>query len=261
VIENLWIEQTTVGAWIADFSASTLVTDRLQIRNCRIRNTFADGINLASGTKNSIVENCHIRGTGDDGLATWASGKELGKPATFNQIFRYNTIQCVYRAGGLGVFGGSGHKIHHNRVEDSVSGPGFRANSVFQMANNIATGWPFGSVVSQVYQNTFQRTGSVTHYAEPAAAIELQAWYGPVQAFRFSSNRIEGSRHQAVRLSRISSVSGATFQNLVFEDSSVTGVSGGISVDATSAGTLIIDQGISSAGISNSNTAVKILTR
>lgn len=261
VVENLWIEQTTVGAWIADFNASTAVTDRLHIRNCRIRNTFADGINMASGTKNSIVENCHIRGTGDDGLATWASGRELGKPPTYNQIFRYNTIQCVYRAGGLGVFGGAGHKIHHNRVEDVVSGPGFRANSVFQTVNNVATGWPFGTVVSNIYQNILQRTGSVTHFAEPSAAIELQAWYGPVQSLRFSGNRVESSRHRVVRLSRIGNVTGATFQNLVFEDSSATGTSGGLSVDATSAGTLTIDTGISSAGISNSNTALKVLVR
>lgn len=260
-VENLWIEQTTVGAWIADFNASTTVTDRLQIRNCRIRNTFADGINMASGTKNSIVENCHIRGTGDDGLATWSSGRELGKPPTYNQIFRYNTIQCVYRAGGIGVFGGAGHKIHHNRVEDTVSGPGFRANSVFQTVNNVATGWPFGTVVSQIYQNIFERTGSVTHFSEPSAAIELQAWQGPVQALRFCGNRVEGARHQAVRLSRIGNVSGATFQSLVFEDSSVTGVSGGLAVDATSAGSLTIDPGVSSAGISNSNGALKVLVR
>ena len=132
LIENVWVDQAETGAWIADFSNdAALFTDGLIMRNCRLRNCFADGVNYASGTRNSVVENCHVRGCGDDGIAAWASGRNNNKPTTRNQQIRYNTVECVYRAGGIGVFGGEGHKIHHNLVRDQVAGPGLRFNTVF----------------------------------------------------------------------------------------------------------------------------------
>jgi len=261
LIENLWIDQATVGAWIADFNTNTNVTDSLVMRNCRIRNTFADGINVASGTRNSLVENCHIRGTGDDGLATWASGKEQSKPATANQTFRYNTIQCVYRAGGIGVFGGAGHKIHHNLVEDQVSGPGIRANSVFQMVNGVNTGWPFGTATTHFQQNTLRRVGSLSVYGEQTGAIELQAWYGPIQSLRFSGNRIEGSIYQAARFHRIANIAGASFLNILFENSTVLQTPAGVTVGTGSTGSATIDSTLSVRGVSNPSASFILNTR
>ncbi|HSR87592.1 MAG TPA: glycosyl hydrolase family 28-related protein, partial [Pontiella sp.] len=130
LLENIWVDQFTCGGWIADYTAPIDVTDGLTMRNLRIRNTFADGINLAKGTRNSVVENVHVRGSGDDGLASWSSDKATVSMCT-NNVFRYNTVECNYRAGGIGIFGGEQHRIHDNVVQDVVSGPAIRMNTTF----------------------------------------------------------------------------------------------------------------------------------
>ena len=42
------------------------------IRNSRILDTTADGVNFHKGVTNSVVENTFLRNLGDDGLAMWA---------------------------------------------------------------------------------------------------------------------------------------------------------------------------------------------
>ncbi|NLZ83532.1 MAG: hypothetical protein GX915_07700 [Clostridiales bacterium] len=66
-IQNLWIEHYKVGLW-AD------VTYGINMLGCRIRNTFADGINLCGGTSNCLITQNDIRNTGDDGIAMFNRG-------------------------------------------------------------------------------------------------------------------------------------------------------------------------------------------
>ncbi len=252
LIENVWVDQTEVGAWIADFTNNgDIYTDGLVIRNCRLRNTFADGINYASGTRNSVVENCHIRGAGDDGVASWASGRNNNKPTTLNQQFRYNTIECGFRAGGIGVFGGEGHEIHHNVVRDQVAGPGIRLNTVFIYEGGVLKGYPFGSQLIQIYENTLERTGSLTIFNEQTGAIDLQTWYDDVKNIRFDLNTISSTRYQGIRFSKIGTVGGPAFGNILFTATSFSAVPLGTLITAASAGTAALDQNTSSAGINN----------
>jgi hypothetical protein len=177
LIENVWVEDTETGMWIADFYGSSLgITDGLVVRNSRFRNTFADGINMSSGTRNTIVENCHFRGTGDDALATWAAGRKENLGPTFNQKFRYNTIECGYRAGGIGVFGGGAHEIHHNVVRDQYIGAGIRLNTVFIWLDfNGPQGYPFNATGDpiRIYDNTLIRTGARSLFGEEVAALDM----------------------------------------------------------------------------------------
>lgn len=252
LVENVWADQTEVGAWIADFSNNgDIYTDGLVLRNCRFRNTFADGVNYASGTRNSVVENCHIRGAGDDGVASWASGRNNNKPTTLNQQFRYNTIECGFRAGGIGVFGGEGHEIHHNIVRDQVAGPGIRLNTVFIYEGGVLKGYPFGSQLIQIYENTLERTGCLTLFNEQAGAIDLQTWYDDVKNIRFDKTTITGTRYQGIRFSKIGNVGGPAFGNILFTDTVITGAPLGTLITATSAGTAAFDANTAAAGINN----------
>ncbi len=252
LIENVWADQFETGAWIADYSNDpNLYTDQLVMRNCRLRNAFADGVNYASGTRNSVVENCHIRGCGDDALATYAAGRTLNKPTTRNIQFRYNTVECTYRAGGVGIFGGEGHKIHHNIIRDQVAGPGLRLNTVFVYLGNQLEGYPFGSQLIQFYDNTLERTGNLTVFNEQTGAIELQTWYTDVENIRFTDIDIYTTRYEGIRYSRIGQVSSAGFANIVFTRIGFTGVPFGTLITAQSSGESSFDTQTSAGGVNN----------
>lgn len=258
-IENVWVDQAEVGAWIADFTPNAdLYTDGLMMRNCRMRNAFADGINYASGTRNSIVENCHIRGCGDDGIASWASGRTENKPTTRNQQFRYNTIECVYRAGGIGVFGGEGHKIHHNIIRDQVAGPGLRLNTIFLYESGILKGYPFGSQVVQFHENTLERTGSLSVFNEACGAIELQTWYSDVKNIHFSDIHIDTSQFEGIRFSKIGGVSGPAFGNILFKNLSFSSVPFGTLITPEAVGRAGFDESSASAGIAKQSSAFSV---
>jgi len=252
LVENVWAEHFETGAWIADFSNNgNIYTDGLVIRNCRLRNAFADGVNLASGTRNAVVENTHVRGCGDDGLASYASGRTLNKPTTRNIQFRYNTIECVYRAGGIGVFGGEGHKIHHNVIRDQVAGPGLRLNTIFVYLNGTLEGYPFGSQLIQFFDNTLERTGALTVFNEQAGAIELQTWYTDVENIRFTDIDIDTTRYEGIRYSRVGQVPSAGFQNIVFTRIGFTNVPFGTLITSSASGESSFDTQTSAAGINN----------
>ena len=213
-IENIWTDQFTVGLWIADYTGAIEETDGLVVRNCRIRNTFADGINFAKGTQNSLVENCHIRTTGDDSLASWSSDPtevEICK----NNVFRYNTIECTYRAAGIGVFGGEAHRIHSNIVRDIVSGPGLRFNTTF--ADN---GYAFSSTGTiEVYNNELIRTGTLNGWGSESGAINLRTRYGDVRNIRFRDIIINNTEDYGIWFSYLGGTNtSGSFSNIDFEN-------------------------------------------
>jgi hypothetical protein len=223
VIDNIWIEHTETGAWISDFTVPIEVTDGLIIRNCRIRNTFADGINLAGGTRNSTVENCHFRGTGDDALASWSAGYQNGYGMTTYHKLRYNSIECGYRAAGIGIFGGEGHRIHHNLVRDQFAGAGIRFNTIFYY-NNSGTriGYGFGTADSiEIYSNQLERTGTRGLYGEELAAIDIQTLHGNVHHLNFEDIQIDGSAFSGIRFNGIVNASTRSFDSINFTDVSI----------------------------------------
>jgi hypothetical protein len=203
IIEQVWIENTTTGMWIADLNSPYGVADGLLIRNCRIHNTFADGINLASGTRNTVIENCHLRSTGDDALASWSSGYSNNLGMTQNNRIRYNTVECGYRAGALAVFGGQGHRIHHNLVEDQYIGAGIRGSSLFFFTNGTGgtrVGYEFSdSEPMRIYANTLRRTGARGLFGQELAAIDFQTGYGDVTSLIIEAITVEGSHFSGIR--------------------------------------------------------------
>lgn len=129
-ISNVWIEHANVGVWVGrDYSNIPELwgpADGLQFSGMRIRNTYADGINFANGTRNSSVQNSSFRNTGDDALAVWAS-KYVKDPSVdigHDNHFRNNTVQLPWRANGIAVYGGYGNTIENNLIHDTMNYPG-----------------------------------------------------------------------------------------------------------------------------------------
>ncbi|MGW7303660.1 CARDB domain-containing protein [Streptomyces sp. NPDC054829] len=129
-ITNVWIEHANVGAWVGrDYSNIPELWgpgDRVEFSGVRIRNTYADGVNFANGTRNSTVYNSSFRNTGDDALAVWASKyvKDTSVDIGHDNHFRNNTIQLPWRANGIAVYGGYGNTIENNLVSDTMNYPG-----------------------------------------------------------------------------------------------------------------------------------------
>ncbi|MFM9708708.1 CARDB domain-containing protein [Streptomyces galilaeus] len=129
-ITNVWIEHANVGVWAGrDYSNLPELWgpgDGLEFTGVRIRNTYADGVNFANGTRNSTVYDSSFRNTGDDALAVWASKyvKDTAVDVGHDNHFRNNTIQLPWRANGIAVYGGYGNTIENNVVSDTMNYPG-----------------------------------------------------------------------------------------------------------------------------------------
>ena len=101
----------------SDYNGKVDYSNDLKIISCRIRNNFADGVNFCQGTSNATVYNCSVRNNGDDGLAMW-NDHTMGAVDEKNNTFAYNTIELIWRAGGIALYGGDGHKIYNNYIAD-----------------------------------------------------------------------------------------------------------------------------------------------
>jgi hypothetical protein len=129
-ITNVWIEHANVGAWVGRDYANIPELwgpgDRVEFSGVRIRNTYADGVNFANGTRNSTVYNSSFRNTGDDALAVWANKyvKDTSVDVGHDNHFRNNTVQLPWRANGIAVYGGYGNTIENNLVSDTMNYPG-----------------------------------------------------------------------------------------------------------------------------------------
>ncbi|MEU8677899.1 CARDB domain-containing protein [Streptomyces sp. NPDC048560] len=129
-ITNVWIEHANVGVWAGrDYSNIPELWgpgDGVEFSGMRVRNTYADGINFANGTRNSTVYNSSFRNNGDDALAVWASKyvKDTSVDVGHDNHFRNNTIQLPWRANGIAVYGGYGNTIENNIIADTMNYPG-----------------------------------------------------------------------------------------------------------------------------------------
>ncbi|MFC4016656.1 discoidin domain-containing protein [Micromonospora sp. GCM10011542] len=113
VVDNLWIQHTKVAAWMDG------PMDGFTIRNSRILDQTADGVNFHTGVTNSTVTNTFVRNTGDDGLAMWAqSVPNVGNSFTFN------TVGVTILANNIVTYGGRDIRITDNVTADSVTNGG-----------------------------------------------------------------------------------------------------------------------------------------
>ncbi|MGA5304781.1 discoidin domain-containing protein [Nucisporomicrobium flavum] len=112
-IDNVWMQHTKVGAWMDG------PMDRFTIKNSRILDQTADGVNFHIGVTNSTVTNTFVRNTGDDGLAMWAQDVPNA-----NNSFTHNTVVAPILANNLVSYGGRDIVMTDNVVSDTVTNGG-----------------------------------------------------------------------------------------------------------------------------------------
>jgi hypothetical protein len=112
-IDNIWIEHQVVGVW----GAAAVMNSKFT--NMRIRDTFADGINLTNGSQGNLISNDEARSTGDDSFALFAALDQ--NPGDLkNNTIQNVTALTTWRAAGVAVYGGYANTIQNFYVADTL---------------------------------------------------------------------------------------------------------------------------------------------
>ncbi|MGW0563318.1 discoidin domain-containing protein [Streptomyces sp. NPDC003016] len=122
VIDNIWTEHMVCLYWGAN-------TDRMTIRNSRIRNMFADGINMTNGSTDNLVSNNDARATGDDSFALF-SAIDAGGADMKNNVYENLTSTLTWRAAGVAVYGGYANTFRNIHIADTLVYSGITISSL-----------------------------------------------------------------------------------------------------------------------------------
>ncbi len=193
-IHDIWEEHFECGFWMADynFGDGADYSDGMTIANCRIRNNFADGVNFCQGTSNATVYNCSIRNNGDDGLAMWNNDYNVKDES--NNVFCYNTIDLIWRAGAIAIYGGNGHKIYNNYISDTFMASGIHLNTVFP-------GFKFNNNNNIEFSNNILvRSGTSSDcWNGVMGAVDLSEQGAAIRNITFNNTYIYNAANAAVR--------------------------------------------------------------
>ncbi|MFE6855716.1 Secreted glycosyl hydrolase, partial [Streptomyces sp. NPDC057674] len=122
VIDDIWNEHMVCLYWGAN-------TDRITIRNSRIRNMFADGINMTNGSTDNHVVNNDARATGDDSFALF-SAIDAGGADMKNNVYENLTTTLTWRAAGVAVYGGYNNTFRNIHIADTLVYAGITISSL-----------------------------------------------------------------------------------------------------------------------------------
>ncbi|MFJ6217054.1 discoidin domain-containing protein [Streptomyces sp. NPDC092296] len=121
-IDNVWNEHTVCLYWGAN-------TDNITIKNSRIRDTFADGINMTNGSTDNHITNIEARSTGDDSFALF-SAIDAGGADEKNNVFENLTAKLTWRAAGVAVYGGYANTFRNIYIADTLVYAGITISSL-----------------------------------------------------------------------------------------------------------------------------------
>ncbi|WP_436761368.1 carbohydrate-binding protein [Streptosporangium sp. V21-05] len=233
LVHNVWMEHVKVGMWIDSG------TDGLYVAGVRIRDTFADGVNMHGNVRNTRLDQSVVRNTGDDGLAMFSQGS-----AVTNCAYTFNTVSLPMLANAVGVYGGTGNRVEDNLLSDTVTGSsGIAISTRFSPV-------PFAGTTS-VQRNTLTRTGGFEpNWGAQLGALWIYADTADITApVLVKDVTIVDSTHQAILLSYQK-----TITNLTLDHVTVTGA-GSYGIEANAAGSATASHvtvtGAASGGLNN----------
>ncbi|NUR87020.1 MAG: glycosyl hydrolase, partial [Nonomuraea sp.] len=122
VIDDVWVEHQVCMFWGTN-------TDDTTIRNSRIRDTFADGINMTNGSTGNLVTNVEARSTGDDSFALF-SATDNNPGEQHDNVFENLSSLLTWRAAGVAVYGGYGNTFRDIYVADTLVYSGVTISSL-----------------------------------------------------------------------------------------------------------------------------------
>ena len=121
-IDNIWAEHQMCLYWGAN-------TDNSVIKNSRIRDSFADGINMTNGSAGNTVSNNDARSTGDDSFALF-NATDNGGGEVRDNVFENLSATLTWRAAGFAVYGGTNNVFRNLYAADMLTYPGITISSL-----------------------------------------------------------------------------------------------------------------------------------
>jgi hypothetical protein len=121
-VENIWVEHMVCLYWGAN-------TDNSTLRNNRIRDMFADGINMTNGSSGNTVANTESRTTGDDSFALFNAQDGGGGEVSGNTFENLSSL-LTWRAAGFAVYGGCDNVFRNLYVADTLVYSGVTISSL-----------------------------------------------------------------------------------------------------------------------------------
>ncbi|MDR7280850.1 galactose-binding domain-containing protein [Catenuloplanes atrovinosus] len=121
-IDDIWVEHMVCLYWGAN-------TDNMVIKNSRIRNTFADGVNMTNGSTGNLVSNNDARATGDDSFALF-SAIDAGGADERDNVYENLTSTLTWRAAGIAVYGGYANTFRNIYIADTLVYSGITISSL-----------------------------------------------------------------------------------------------------------------------------------
>ncbi|WP_112266942.1 discoidin domain-containing protein [Lentzea terrae] len=112
-IENIWVEHMMCLFWGNNVDNNT-------IRDSRIRDMYADGLNMTNGSAGNQIANIEARSTGDDAFALFAA-TDSGGTGQQNNTFENLSVLTPWRAAGLAVYGGKLNTFRNIYVADTLT--------------------------------------------------------------------------------------------------------------------------------------------
>lgn len=199
-VKNVWIMHTNVGFWISGLGGT--------VSGCRVRGTYADGINVNNGggkgpAHNIVVENNHVRGVGDDGLAILCEAPKRGPHQTLNVTLRHNTVVASWWGGNCDLAGGSGHIIEDNLFTD---------DGKYSIGLNLPGAYPMCPLTGAIIRRNLILRGGCNYVNQRRGAIWSFPGSTTISGVVIEDNRIISPLFRGIHLV------GTNSQNIVFKN-------------------------------------------
>jgi len=214
-VDNIWVEHTICLLWGTN-------VDNLTITNNRIRDVFADGVNLTNGSTGNLVSNSEARSTGDDSFALFPATDHNSTQETGN-VFQNLSSLTTWRAAGLAVYGGGGNTFSNLYIADTLVYSGITIGSL-QFGSIPALG--FESSPQTVFSNiSLVRDGGHFWGGQTFPALWIYSAEYKLQGLRISDVDITQPTYSGIMFQTKwnGSTSLNPIQDTVFTDISVSG--------------------------------------
>ena len=146
-VQNVWVEHFICLYWGVNSSYNTF-------KDNRIKNVFADGINMTNGSSYNVIDNNYSRGAGDDAFALFSAIDAGGSYNVGNKYINL-TATNVRRAAAFAVYGGSDNLYQNLYGADTLTYPGITISSLSFGYNTLG----FGDKDTVIDGVTLDRTG------------------------------------------------------------------------------------------------------
>lgn len=212
-IDNIWVEHMICMFWASNMDDS-------EIKNSRIRNTFADALNMTNGSANNHVHNSSARGTGDDSFALFAATDSGGSGQQGN-VFENLTSTLTWRAAGLAVYGGQDNTFRNFYIADTLVYSGVTISS-------LDFGYPmegFGPLPTTFEGITVVRSGGHFWGSQTFPAVWLFSASKKFSAIRVDDLDIVDPTYAGImfQTNYVGSTPQNPFQDTVLSNVSITG--------------------------------------